>query len=198
MRVTGKLVTWKDERGSGFIAPEVGGDDLFVHIRSFLNQSRRPVAQETVTFEQSIGANGRPQAVKVAFAGEPLVAPTLVPFQIVFACTFLLALAALAGAGKLPPWVAGLYVAASVVAFFAYWIDKVAARKHRRRTSENTLLLFGIACGWPGAIIAQQMFRHKTQKPSFQAAFWISVVVNCGALLYLAAPSLRAYIRSLW
>ena len=188
MRIAGKIVAWKDDRGFGFIAPAVGGDDLFVHIRSFLNRSRRPVEQEVVTFEQSIGENGRPQAVKVAFDGEPVVAPRGISIQILMACGFLLGLAALAIIGRLSWWVAGLYSAISVVAFYAYWVDKVAARNGHRRTPEQTLLLFGLLGGWPGAIIAQQVLRHKNRKASFQAAFWISVVVNCGLLLYIASP----------
>ena len=197
MRVTGKLVSWRDEQGFGFIAPETGGPNVFVHIKSFFNHNRRPLERDVVTFEHTMDANGRPQAVNVAFDGEPQVTPSLVPFPILFACVFLIAMAALAYTDKLPTWVAGLYAAASAVAFVGYWGDKDAARNNRRRTPENTLLFLGIIGGWPGAILAQQAFRHKTQKPSFQAAFWISVVVNCGVLLFLASPSLRAYIRLL-
>lgn len=96
MRITGKLVSWKDEQGFGFISPETGGPNVFVHIKSFLNHSRRPVDRDVVTFEHSTDANGRPQAVNVAFDGEPQIAPSPVPFPIVFACVFLIAMAALA------------------------------------------------------------------------------------------------------
>ena len=32
--------------------------------------------------------------------------------------------------------------------------------------------------GWPGALIAQQVFRHKTRKASFQTVFWLIVLVH--------------------
>ncbi|WP_307720873.1 DUF1294 domain-containing protein [Pseudoduganella lutea] len=40
---------------------------------------------------------------------------------------------------------------ASLATFLAYFLDKRAARAGRRRTPERTLLLFGLAGGWPGA-----------------------------------------------
>ena len=42
--------------------------------------------------------------------------------------------------------------------------------------------------GWPGAIFAQRVFRHKSSKPSFQSVFWITVVLNCVALGALLSP----------
>ena len=81
------------------------------------------------------------------------------------------------------PWiVAAVYVAASVVAFIAYALDKSAARRGGRRVPETTLLVLGLAGGWPGALVAQQVLRHKTRKLSFRFAFWLTVIVNCAAL----------------
>jgi uncharacterized membrane protein YsdA (DUF1294 family) len=79
-------------------------------------------------------------------------------------------------------WAPAWYLALSIVAFLAYGLDKSAARRDAPRTSEQTLLLLGIAGGWPGALVAQQLFRHKTRKRSFRRAFWASVVVNLGVL----------------
>jgi uncharacterized membrane protein YsdA (DUF1294 family) len=81
-------------------------------------------------------------------------------------------------------WVPVLYGAASLVAFAAYGIDKSAARRGATRISEQTLLLLGLVGGWPGALVAQQLFRHKTRKRSFRRVFWGTVVVN---VLVLAA-----------
>lgn len=86
----------------------------------------------------------------------------------------------------LPFWVAGLYLVASAACFIAYAIDKSAAVAGRRRISERTLILLGLACGWPGAIVAQQALRHKTQKVSFRSVFLGSVVVNVAAFLVLS------------
>ena len=87
----------------------------------------------------------------------------------------------------LPLWVAGLYLVASAASFVAYAIDKSAAVAGRRRISERTLLLLGLACGWPGAIVAQQALRHKTQKPSFRSAFRGCVVVNIAVFVALSS-----------
>jgi uncharacterized membrane protein YsdA (DUF1294 family) len=91
----------------------------------------------------------------------------------------------------LPVWVAALYLGASVVCFVAYAVDKSAARGGRWRVSERTLLLLGFVGGWPGAILAQQLLRHKTRKASFRAAFWTSTVVNVAAFVTLGPPLLQ-------
>jgi uncharacterized membrane protein YsdA (DUF1294 family) len=77
-----------------------------------------------------------------------------------------------------PLWMPAVYAVMSVIAFAAYGIDKSAARRGARRVSEQTLLTLGLFCGWPGALAAQQLFRHKTRKRSFRRAFWGTVVIN--------------------
>lgn len=87
-----------------------------------------------------------------------------------------------------PPAVGAAYLAASVTCFVAYALDKSAARAGRWRISENMLLLMGLACGWPGAVLARQWLRHKSSKPSFRARFWATVALNIGSFAYLASP----------
>ncbi|KQZ26843.1 DUF1294 domain-containing protein [Duganella sp. Root1480D1] len=82
---------------------------------------------------------------------------------------------------------AALYAVASAVCFIAYALDKSAARQCRRRTPERTLLLLGLAGGWPGGFAAQQLLRHKSSKTSFLAKFWLTVVVNLAVLAALQA-----------
>jgi uncharacterized membrane protein YsdA (DUF1294 family) len=79
-------------------------------------------------------------------------------------------------------WVAAAYLAASALCFAAYAVDKSAAKARRRRTPERTLLLLGLACGWPGAVLAQQWLRHKSSKASFRLKFWGTVALNVAAL----------------
>lgn len=79
-------------------------------------------------------------------------------------------------------WLPAAYGALSLVAFAAYGLDKIAAKRTARRTPEQTLLTLGLIGGWPGALVAQQLFRHKTRKRTFRRAFWVSVVVNVVAL----------------
>ena len=65
---------------------------------------------------------------------------------------------------------ASLYVVASVLAFVLYGVDKRAAVAGSRRIPEATLHLVAVLGGWPGAVVAQTVFRHKTQKSELQAA----------------------------
>ena len=79
---------------------------------------------------------------------------------------------------------------ASALAFVSYGADKSAAERHRWRVLESRLHLFALFGGWPGALVAQQVFRHKTRKASFRTMFWATVVVNCLAtalIVYLSA-----------
>ena len=100
-----------------------------------------------------------------------------------------LALIAIAGLWNvLPRLVLGLYFGFSALAFIAYAIDKSAARNNRWRTREDTLHLLGLVGGWPGALVARQLFRHKSTKHSFRTTLWVTVVLNCAGLLWLMSP----------
>lgn len=74
--------------------------------------------------------------------------------------------------------IVAFYAVVSMLAYITYAIDKKAAINNRRRVSEKTLHLLGVVGGWPGAFLAQQRLRHKTQKTAFQVTFWLTVVVN--------------------
>ena len=82
---------------------------------------------------------------------------------------------------------AALYAVASVACFIAYALDKSAARQGRRRTPERTLLLLGLAGGWPGGLAAQQLLRHKSSKTSFLLKFWLTVLVHLAVVAALQA-----------
>ena len=79
---------------------------------------------------------------------------------------------------QLSLWWFAPYCAVSVVAFVAFYVDKKAAIKHQRRVPESTLYIMSLLGGWPGALLAQCVFRHKTKKRSFRRAFWLIVVLN--------------------
>jgi len=104
-------------------------------------------------------------------------------FVAVAGALFVAVLMALALIGRLPIVVAGAYLLASVAAFALYAADKSAARRGAWRTPEGTLHGLALIGGWPGALIAQRVFRHKSSKVPFQVVFWITVVANCVALL---------------
>ncbi len=81
----------------------------------------------------------------------------------------------LSGGSRLPLLA---YVVASVLAFGLYWYDKQQARAGQWRTPEKVLHGVELLGGWPGALVAQQMFRHKTRKLSYQVVFWLIVAAH--------------------
>ena len=107
------------------------------------------------------------------------------PASIVVLAAFAVLVAFVALTRGVPPWAGLLYAGASVLCFALYGVDKAAARAGRDRISESMLLSLGFVGGWPGAIVAQQVFRHKTAKRSFRLRFWLSVVVNAAIFVWL-------------
>ncbi|WP_277963104.1 DUF1294 domain-containing protein [Pseudomonas sp. RIT-To-2] len=83
------------------------------------------------------------------------------------------------------PVVLLVYLGLSLVAAGLYWRDKHQARTDGRRTPEKVLHLVELLGGWPGALVAQQVFRHKTRKVSYQVVFWLIVLVHQGVWAYL-------------
>jgi uncharacterized membrane protein YsdA (DUF1294 family) len=94
--------------------------------------------------------------------------------------------------GLMPVLLEGAYFAMSALSYLMYRSDKIAARSDAQRTPEASLHLVGLLGGWPGALIAQQWFRHKTAKRSFQVVFWATVVVNLAAVAWLRRSGLLA------
>jgi uncharacterized membrane protein YsdA (DUF1294 family)/cold shock CspA family protein len=193
MRYQGRITSWKDDKGFGFITPNGGSDQVFLHISSFSSRQRRPEGNEFVTYELAVDGKGRPQAKAAAFVGDRPAPPSKATGQSnippLFAVCFLLFVIATVIAGRLPAAVLALYFVASIVSFFAYAFDKSAAERNQWRTQESTLHLFALIGGWPGALAAQRLLRHKSAKTSFQAIFWITVALNCGALAWLLSSS---------
>jgi len=70
------------------------------------------------------------------------------------------------------------YAVASVITFLAYAQDKRAARRGRWRTPEATLHLLELLGGFPGAMLAQRVFRHKRGKVGYLIVFWLIVAVH--------------------
>lgn len=64
----------------------------------------------------------------------------------------------------------------SLVTFFAYRSDKLRAQTGEWRVPETTLHVLSLLGGWPGALLAQQRYRHKIAKVSFQLIFWLTVL----------------------
>lgn len=192
----GRLSEWNDERGFGFITPLDGEDRLFVHVSAFPRDKRRPVALDLVTFDRSCDERGRPRAVNVEFISHfgverhhPDEAPVhfgVLVFEVVLIASFLSFVLIMVLTGQLPAALLGVYAVMSVVLFGVYGADKRAALDHRWRTRETTLHTLAILGGWPGALVAQTVFRHKTRKQPFRTIFWVTVALNCAVVAFVA------------
>ena len=200
MRSKGKIAKWNDDKGFGFIAPFDGGKQVFIHVKAFGNRDRRPEVGDVVTYALAKDEQGRTRATKATFPGEKLakespkkkgkgsVALAWIFFAVVGASVFMT---------DLPLLVPIYYLVLSLVSFIAYGIDKWAALHDRWRTAEGTLHMLALLGGWPGALIAQQTFRHKTQKEGFRTVFWATVILNCAAFGWIHTGDGRAQLEQL-
>lgn len=83
------------------------------------------------------------------------------------------------------------YAVMSIVTFVTYAIDKYKSQRGMWRIPERTLHLLGLCCGWPGAMLARRLLRHKSQKAAFRRVFWLMTALNVLALsAFLAKFSL--------
>jgi uncharacterized membrane protein YsdA (DUF1294 family)/cold shock CspA family protein len=202
MKLKGTLKEWNDIKGFGFISPCNGGLDVFAHISSFQNRHRRPKPGDVVIYHPEKSEDGKLRAVSVSYSGEKIRKKAPQKLQrglcvaMLISLVFLIAILAFC-LMRLIPWaLVGLYFAASIIAFFMYWGDKSAAEEGRRRTRERSLLLCGMIGGWPGALLAQQLFHHKSSKTEFQIRFWCSVAINCAGLVWVLTPTGSQYLSS--
>lgn len=69
MLKAGKLTTWKDEHGFGFIEPEDGSKAVFLHLSEVKNLSRRPQISDVVFYEPRVESDGKVRATKVSIQG---------------------------------------------------------------------------------------------------------------------------------
>jgi uncharacterized membrane protein YsdA (DUF1294 family) len=90
-----------------------------------------------------------------------------------------------------------VYCVASLVTYIVYAIDKNAARKGAWRVPEAQLHLLALIGGWPGAMVAQQMLRHKSKKPSFRFVFWITVFLNGAGTAGILSPEWFSRLNAL-
>jgi uncharacterized membrane protein YsdA (DUF1294 family)/cold shock CspA family protein len=192
MRLQGKITKWDDDRGFGFISWHGDGNTVFFHIKAFLERSRRPEVGDIVTYEITSGDNGKDKAVKVRLAKQTRVARKPVrktqtsSLPVVFTLVFMCALCASAYINRISWMVIGIYAVLSIVTFIAYGWDKSSARNGNWRTAESTLHLLGLMGGWPGAMAAQRLLRHKSSKQQFQFTFKVTVILNIVAAGYFA------------
>ena len=79
---------------------------------------------------------------------------------------------------QVPVFVVYIYLFASIATFLVYGWDKWQAKKEQWRVPEKWLHTFEVLGGWPGGILGQLFFRHKTSKFSYQIIFWLIVSIH--------------------
>jgi uncharacterized membrane protein YsdA (DUF1294 family) len=97
---------------------------------------------------------------------------------------WLIGLSAAAIGGRFPFWVPAIYAVVSVITYVTYAADKSRAGTDARRVPERTLHFLALVGGWPGALVAQRRFRHKTLKLRFQVIFWLIVLTHFAAAVW--------------
>lgn len=186
----GTIKHWNDNKGYGFISPDNGGNDVFLHIKAFKKRSHRPEVGQVVSYDTTSGEKGRLRAFNVQYMENESSSTNTKKRTILSICAFVYVIGVAVGVylGKLPKFSTHLYLGASFITFLAYGIDKSKAKQGRWRTQESTLHLFSIVGGWPGALLAQQKFNHKTTKESFRSEFWFTVAINCVGFFWFTSP----------
>ena len=200
MRYQGRITQWHDDKGYGFITPNGGGSRVFMHISSLAPNQRRPRGEELVHYEVTLDAQRRPNAHGVQYVarsrsrGKPALGAVVAPG---IALVFFAFLVGAVLRDRLPALVPLWYLVVSLLTMFLYHRDKEAAKKRQWRVAEVRLHGFGLLGGWPGALVAQRWWRHKSQKVSFQTTFGITVLLNLGMLWWLYAGSGANVVRAL-
>ena len=185
-RHQGVLVDWNDTRGFGFITPSAGGSRVFVHVSAF-PRGQRPVSGCEVTYAELRDERNRARASEVRYLATPPAARASasgVPLALATATLFITLLVGLVVLDELPVVLLASYGLFSGIAFLLYRADKSAAEQGRWRTPESTLHTIALVGGWPGALVARRVFRHKTSKQPFRTIFWVTVIANCVALAW--------------
>lgn len=200
MRLKGKLLNWNDEKAFGFIAPNGGGKPVFIHKTACSNRQRVPQINDILTFSITTDKQGRQCACDATYSGEQLKIKQprkMNTFSVSLSVLFLGLLAIALILEYLPKNLVLAYLGFSVITFITYAFDKSKAKHGAWRTPESTLHMLALIGGWPGAAIAQQTLRHKSQKRDFSIMFWLTVMVNCSALAWLISAK-GAYLLSVF
>lgn len=82
------------------------------------------------------------------------------------------------------------YSIVNLICFTLFAWDKLAARTRQRRIAEVSLHLCCLIGGALGALLAQQLLRHKTQKYLITLIIWLSIALH-SILIIVISDQLR-------
>lgn len=206
---TGRLIEWRDGKGFGFVRPDAGGRDFFVHISAFgKGLKRRPMVGDIIRFSVADsdsatavkrrivlahieGVDYKPRRPGAAMGYSPL---EKLFNRILITLPLALSLYLLWTYSNPIPFVSYIFMSALTV--LCYAADKRQAMIGTWRIPEPYLHLLELMGGWPGGLLAQNQFRHKAKKPSYQWIFW-GIVVLHGVLWLIALypDNMLAYFK---
>jgi uncharacterized membrane protein YsdA (DUF1294 family)/cold shock CspA family protein len=196
----GIIKSWKVDKGFGFIQPNGGGKDIFIHIRDLQHTNYQPQQGDNIQYKivaekdgkiraydafikrQEISELYRKKSFKKNQSQEQKIkreSALEIPFILILAIAtipFLFSALLIKQQNNFIPFLT--YFIVSLLTFIVYAIDKTKAHKNEWRISEQTLHLLELLGGWPGALITQRVIRHKNKKTSFQIVFWIIVFIH--------------------
>ncbi|GAB2907591.1 DUF1294 domain-containing protein [Rheinheimera gaetbuli] len=217
MQLSGTVVFWRDDKGFGFVKCDQTQQQLFFHIRDQAGGSNRPEPGDTLQFTQGSDKRGRPIASHWQLAASSKTgrnktqAPASISsaadiqqasqLSLLFRITFLIAVVLALLFGKLLYVLPLLYIEASLMTYWLYKTDKEAAiARHGNRLAEQSLQLYALIGGWPGAYIAQQQLAHKRSKLSFRREFGFVILGNTLLVGWLLSPWGQAFLArmALW
>lgn len=214
MQLNGTVVFWRDDKGFGFVQCDETNEKLFFHIRDMKGQGDRPKPGDKLQFSLSQDKQQRNIAAPWRFANKAansqfkkvsakvLQGAADIAYAnhtaLLFRIAFLIAVVIALLFGKLLYVLPLLYLEASIFTYWLYKADKDAAiARHGNRLTEETLQLFSLIGGWPGAYLAQQQLAHKRSKLSFRREFGFVILGNALLVVWLLSPWGQAFLARL-
>ena len=206
----GKIIRWKDDKGFGFIEQTDNNwqdQAIFFHISEY-RANQRPVLNEAVVFEIGQGRDGKPCAInvqqqtfvrqkvaqqnarQVRQAQNDLKNQTLLTWVAIGVLFFVL-LTAVVLVKHLPLWIIGWYFGISSATYVLYANDKRPAKNGDWRVNGAAAPKQRFAGGWVGAAFAHWLLRHKSTKPEFRRAFYLTVLGNLLALAIISYINMK-------
>ena len=225
MQLTGTVVFWRDDKGFGFVLCQQDQQKYFFHIRDKASgkasAAERPLAGDQLSFTLTKDRQGRPVAGNWQLsatsaeradtirslpkhadtAQQPHQIAQASQFALFFRLSFLAAVIIALLYGKLIFILPLLYTEASLMTYWLYKTDKEAAiAGHGNRLAEESLQLFALIGGWPGAYIAQRTLAHKRSKLSFRREFGFVILGNALLVSWLLSPWGQGFLSrmALW
>ena len=174
----GYIVNFNKEKGYGFIRSGEQEENIFVHISKVQNSETLEQSQE-VSFDIKKTERGLSAVNVIAGAKQRS------PYLICGIVSFLFVAVVSAYLSQKTDFLLAYLIAINIATFLLYGYDKFISSGDRLRVPELNLQALALLGGSPSALVAQQFFRHKTIKSSFQLVYWGIVLIQVGVLVWV-------------